>query len=91
MSPSTKDERVELRVMAEAVAVWRKAAESCDMTLSNWIRDACWRRIEALDPDSLATPAEWRAIEANALERIRMRASAGKKATARKSTRKGSK
>jgi uncharacterized protein (DUF1778 family) len=42
-----KDERVELRVPAEDVALWRAAAERERMTLSDWIRRVCTKAIDA--------------------------------------------
>ena len=48
MSPKN-DERVELRVSAVDVKYWREAAEQADMTLSDWIRRACFNAL----PDDL--------------------------------------
>jgi hypothetical protein len=40
-----KDERVELRVPSRDADCWRKAAEAGDMSLSDWIRRACFNAL----------------------------------------------
>ena len=43
------DERVELRVSAIDLRYWREAAEAADVSLSDWIRRACFNAL----PDEL--------------------------------------
>lgn len=45
----SNDERVELRVSAIDARYWREAAQVADMTLSDWIRRACFNAL----PDDL--------------------------------------
>jgi uncharacterized protein (DUF1778 family) len=41
MPPSTKDERVEIRVKPEDLKRWKATADAEGMTLSDWIRHRC--------------------------------------------------
>jgi hypothetical protein len=46
MSPSPRhDERVELRVPTIDLEYWRAAAEEAGLTLSDWIRRACFNAL----------------------------------------------
>jgi uncharacterized protein (DUF1778 family) len=46
MSPSPKnDERVELRVPTFDLQCWREAAEAAQISLSDWIRRACFNAL----------------------------------------------
>ena len=46
MSPSPKnDERVELRVPTIDLQCWREAAEAAGISLSDWIRRACFNAL----------------------------------------------